>query len=153
MISLKSFTSSREDWGTPRAFFNKLDAEFHFTLDAAASAENHKCADYFSKEKDAFIGKWESDRDWGNGTVWCNPPYGRDIARWIKKAHGAALQGATVVMLLPSRTDTKWFHELLYGVKWVEIRFIKGRLTFEGAPAPAPFPSMLAIFRPYPDSP
>ena len=81
----------------------------------------------------------------GQGTIWCNPPYGRELNKWVKKAYETAQQGETVVMLLPARTDTKWFHEYIYGK--AEIRFIKGRLKFGGNKNAAPFPSMVIIFK------
>lgn len=118
-------------------FFAELDKEFHFTLDVCATADNAKCDDYYTEAMDGLRLKWD-------GIVWCNPPYGRNINKWIKKAVNAALGGATVVMLLPARTDTKWFHELVY--RRAEIRFVRGRLKFGGSNNAAPFPSMICIF-------
>jgi len=85
------------------------------------------------------------EQDW-TGVCWCNPPYGREIEKWVKKAYISAIEGATVVMLLPARTDTRWFHDWIYGK--TEIRFIRGRLKFGGAEHGAPFPSMVVVFRP-----
>ena len=79
----------------------------------------------------------------GGYTVYCNPPYGREISKWIKKAYEENLKGTKIVLLLPARTDTKWFHEYIYNKH--EIRFIKGRLKFNDGKNPAPFPSMLVI--------
>ena len=129
------FSSKNENWETPIQFFQALDDEFHFDLDVCALPENAKCTRYYTPEDDGLTQPW-------NGTCWCNPPYGRKIAAWVKKA---AESGTTVVMLLPARTDTKWFHEYIYGK--AEVRFIRGRLKFGGAVNSAPFPSMVVIFR------
>lgn len=128
------FSSASDEWATPVEFFRALDAEFHFTLDVCATAENAKCRNFFTVDDDALAQSW-------NGVCWCNPPYGRQIGVWVKKA---AESGATVVMLLPARTDTKWFHEYIYGK--AEIRFVRGRLKFGGSKNSAPFPSMIVIF-------
>ena len=132
--------SESVEWGTPTDLFEKLDKEFKFTLDAAASNKNHKCARYFTKEDNAL------DKDW-TGVVWLNPPYGRVIHDWIKKAYEEYKKGSVVVCLLPARTDTRWFHD--YALKG-EVRFIKGRLRFvrdDGFSASAPFGSVLVIFK------
>ena len=148
------FSSKRGDWETPQALFDQLEDEFHFDLDVCASHENTKCLVYHTLEGH-FIqmdpGYTRFSRDNGleaswKGTCWMNPPYGREIRKWVKKAHDEAQKGATIVCLLPARTDTKWFHEWIYGK--AEIRFIKGRLKFVGAISGAPFPSMVVIFRP-----
>lgn len=131
------FSSKSDLWSTPDDFFAELDKEFHFTLDVCATADNAKCDDYYTEAMDGLSLKWD-------GIVWCNPPYGRNINKWIKKAVNAALEWATVVMLLPARTDTTWFHELIY--RRAEIRFIRGRLKFGGSNNAAPFPSMICIF-------
>lgn len=133
------FSSKTDLWDTPQAFFDELDAEFHFTLDACALPENAKCARYFTPEMDGLSKKWV-------GVVWCNPPYGREIGAWVQKAAEAAEAGTEVVMLLPARTDTRWFHDYIYGR--AEIRFVKGRLKFGGRDNSAPFPSMVVVFRP-----
>lgn len=141
------FSSESGDWGTPQDFFDKLDAEFHFSIDVCASFNNNKCPFYIDKEIDGLSRSWYLGAMW-----WCNPPYGRGVSRWVKKATVEAIAGNSGVMLLPSRTDTKWFsyiwsHKTHHPRKWVrEIRFIKGRLKFEGAKDFAPFPSMLVIF-------
>ncbi|KMK77864.1 adenine methyltransferase [Alkalihalobacillus pseudalcaliphilus] len=131
------FTSSTDKWETPQAFFNELDREFRFDVDVCATEADKKCEQYFSPQDDGLSQKWE-------GTCWMNPPYGRKIGYWIEKAYESSLQGATVVCLLPSRTDTKWFHE--YCLKG-EIRFIKGRLKFGDSKNSAPFPSVVVVFR------
>lgn len=134
------FSSKTDLWETPQFFFNGLDAEFHFTLDACALPENAKCDRYFTPEQDGLKQEW-------TGTVWCNPPYGREIGKWVEKAYNAAMDnGATVVMLLPARTDTQWFHSFCLS-NLATIRYIKGRLKFGGCKNAAPFPSMIVIFR------
>ena len=134
------YSSKEEKWETPQDFFDKLNEEFHFTLDAAASSDNAKCTNYFTEEQDGLA------QSWGGHTVWCNPPYCRKTGLWVKKAYEEHQRtGCTVVMLLPSRTDVKWFHDYILGK--AEIRFIKGRLKFGGSKNSAPFPSIVAICR------
>nr|DAY81941.1 MAG TPA: DNA N-6-adenine-methyltransferase [Caudoviricetes sp.] len=132
------FSSKETVWSTPQDFFNKLNEEFDFTIDVCALPENAKCERYFTPEDDALKQKW-------TGTCFCNPPYGREIGQWVEKASKSADEGATVVMLLPARTDTKWFHNYVYGK--AEIRFVAGRLKFGGSKNSATFPSMVVIFR------
>lgn len=132
------FSSATDLWETPQDFFDALKEEFHFTLDACALPENAKVEKYFTPDQDGLRQEW-------TGTVWCNPPYGRQIYRWVEKAWFSAKKGTTVVMLLPARTDTRWFHRYIYGRS--EIRFVKGRLKFGNAKTSAPFPSMVVIFR------
>ena len=129
------FSSRTDMWETPAAFFRALDAEFHFTLDVCAVPENAKCKVFYTPEQDGLAQNW-------GGCCWCNPPYGREIGKWVKKAAEAE---CTVVMLLPARTDTAWFHDYIYGKS--EIRFVRGRLKFGGSKNSAPFPSMVVIFR------
>ena len=137
------FGSESSEWETPDDLFKQLDREFHFTLDAAASDSNYRCEQYITKAGNGLEHSWDTD-----GAVWVNPPYGKGVEKWIQRAYDQCIANAlTVVMLLPARTDTKWFHKYA-GLKHVEIRFLKGRLKFKGAPAPAPFPSLLLIFRP-----
>ena len=134
------YSSKEEKWATPQDFFNKLNDEFHFTLDAAASPDNAKCANYFTEEQDGLA------QSWGGHTVWCNPPYCRKTGLWVKKAYEEHQRtGCTVVMLLPSRTDVRWFHDYILGK--AEIRFIKGRLKFGENKNSAPFPSIVVIYR------
>lgn len=130
------FTSNTDLWATPQSFFDKLNEEFNFDLDVCANYENAKCVRFFSEEADGL------KQDW-NGVCWMNPPYGRVIGEWIKKAYEASLNGSTVVCLLPARTDTKWWHD--YCMKG-EIRLIKGRLKFGDSKNSAPFPSAVVIF-------
>ena len=134
------YSSKEEKWATPQDFFDKLNDEFHFTLDVAASPDNAKCANYFTEEQDGLA------QSWGGHTVWCNPPYCRKTGLWVKKAYEEHQRtGCTVVMLLPSRTDVRWFHDYILGK--AEIRFIKGRLKFGGNKNSAPFPSIVVIYR------
>ena len=135
------FSSATGNWSTPQDFFDKLNDEFHFTLDVCADENNHKCEHYYTKEIDGLSRPWI-------GTVWCNPPYGRKIGEWVRRAYiSSQIGSATVVMLLPARTDTRWFHDYIYNKSNTEIRFIKGRLKFGGCKNSAPFPSMVVIFR------
>ncbi len=132
------FSSKTDMWETPQDFFDKLNEEFRFTMDVCATPDNAKCEQFYTKEQDGLNQPW-------NGVCWCNPPYGREIGAWVRKAFFASVIGATVVMLLPARTDTLWFHEYIY--KKAEIRFIKGRLKFGSSANAAPFPSMVVVFR------
>lgn len=134
------FSSKTDRWATPQDFFDELNEEFCFNLDVCALPENAKCERYFTPEVDGLSQPWE-------GNVWCNPPYGREIGSWVKRAYLAAKTGYAdlVVMLLPARTDTQWFHKYIYGK--AEIRFVKGRLKFGGSKNSAPFPSMVVVFR------
>ena len=134
------FSSKTDMWSTPQDFYDKLNKEFNFTLDPCATDSNHKCDKYFTIDDDGLI------QNWGNNVVFCNPPYGKDIYNWVKKcSEESKKQNTTVVMLIPARTDTIYFHEFIYN-KVTEIRFIKGRLKFGGSKNSAPFPSMVVIF-------
>lgn len=136
------FSSTSSEHETPQDLFDQLDAEFHFTLDPCATTANAKCKKYYTIEDDGLIQSWKGK------TVWVNPPYGRYVSAWIEKAITESQQcGATVAMLLPARSDTRWFHSLV-ALHASEVRFISGRLRFVGTAAPAPFPSILAILRP-----
>jgi phage N-6-adenine-methyltransferase len=132
------YSSKTDLWATPQDFFNELHQEFSFTLDVCALPENAKCDRYFTPEMDGLDQEWK-------GICWMNPPYGREIGKWVKKAYEASKEGVTVVCLLPARTDTRWFHDYIYGK--AEIRFIKGRLRFGGATENAPFPNMVVVFK------
>ena len=133
------FSSLSVEWETPQGLFDELAKEFAFDLDVCATPQNHKVDRYFTEEQDGLGQVWA-------GICWMNPPYGRGISAWIEKAFCAAIHnGATVVCLLPARTDTRWFHD--FCVKG-EIRFVKGRLKFGKHYNSAPFPSMIVIFRP-----
>ena len=133
------FSSETDLWATPQDFFDKLNTAFRFQTDVCATAENAKCPKFFTQEDDGLSQHW-------SGTCWMNPPYGRTIGVWIEKAYRSAKQnGATVVCLLPARTDTRWWHD--YCVRG-EIYFVKGRLKFGGQANAAPFPSAVVVFRP-----
>lgn len=159
------FSSRHQNWDTPQDFFDKMNKRFNFTTDVCATPESAKCANYFSPEVDGLSQKWE-------GSCWCNPPYGREYQKWVKKAWQSGYGGERIVMLLPARTDTIVFHRYIYKQPNVEIEFLKGRLTF-GSDAywqwlwsqelidgkkntlfgtrkknAAPFPSMIVIFNP-----
>lgn len=136
MITSGLFSSATDMWETPQNFFDELDKEFHFSCDVCATRENAKCAKFYTPEQDGL------KQTWGGGILWMNPPYGREIGKWVKKASES---NATVVCLLPARTDTRWFHDYIYGK--AEIRFVRGRLKFGGSKNSAPFPSMVVIFR------
>jgi phage N-6-adenine-methyltransferase len=129
--------SQTDNWATPQAFFDKLNAEFNFDLDVCADAQNAKCERYFTKEQDGLLQEW-------TGTVWCNPPYGRVLKDWLRKSVESWKAGATVVLLVPARTDTGWWHD--YATQG-EIRFIRGRLKFGDSKTAAPFPSAVIVFR------
>lgn len=132
------FSSATEEWATPKDFFDALDAEFHFTLDPCSTDDNAKCAKHYTKEQDGLSQDWTGER------VFCNPPYGREMPRWIAKCAEHGMRGGVAVMLIPARTDTRAFHEYIYHK--AEIRFIRGRLKFGGAKNSAPFPSMVVVF-------
>ena len=133
------FSSKSDEWATPQELYDLLDAEFHFTLDAAATDENHKCEQYYTASQDGLR------QDWGGEHVFLNPPYS-DIARWVEKAYREGCKDNTVVvMLIPARTDTRYFHN--YILHRSEVRFIKGRVKFGDSKTGAPFPSMVVIFR------
>jgi phage N-6-adenine-methyltransferase len=133
------FSGKTDEWSTPQDFFNKLDREFDFNLDPCADHTNAKVDVYYTKSDNGI------SKDWAGFTVFCNPPYGRAIGEWVKKAYEESRKPyTTVVMLIPARTDTRWFHDYIYGK--AEIRFVKGRLKFGGSPHNAPFPNMVVIF-------
>ena len=134
------FSSKTDEWETPQRFYDELHNEFNFTLDPCSTDRNHKCEKYYTKDQNGL------EHSWGGETVFCNPPYGRAISDWVHKAYSEwAVNGAEVVMLLPARTDTRWFHDYIYGR--AEIRFVKGRMKFGRCKNSAPFPSMIVIFR------
>ena len=138
------FSSQSNEWGTPQDLFNKLNEEFNFTLDPCSANGNHKCTKYYTIEDDGL------SQDWSNNVVFVNPPYGRELKKWVKKCYDESQKGTTVVMLIPARTDTTYFHDYIYGK--AEIRFLKGRVKFvnclnpEEKLAPAPFPSMIVVY-------
>lgn len=135
------FSSNTDLWATPQKLFDELNREFNFTLDVCAIDENAKCAKYYSPKDNGLEQSW-------SGSVFMNPPYGREIYKWVKKAFfTAAYDEETVIVgLLPARTDTKWFHDFIYHKPNTEIRFVSGRIKFGGAINNAPFPSMIVIW-------
>ena len=118
------FSSAKEEWETPQDLFDKLDAEFHFTIDVAALPCNAKCKRFYTPETDGL------KQDWTGEVVWCNPPYGKKAVDFVRKAYQQ--MDTKTVMLLPARTDTKWFHDYIYHNSCAQIIFIKGRLKFGG---------------------
>ena len=133
------FSSKSDEWGTPTDFFNKLDVVYNFTLDPCATAENAKCKKFYTIEENVL------EKDWEGETVFVNPPYSK-IKDWVIKAHTEGQKlNTTVVMLIPSRTDTRWWHQ--YCMNADKILFVKGRLKFEGGEHSAPFPSAVIIFK------
>lgn len=140
MINKGLFSSNTNEWSTPKLFFEELNKEFNFTLDPCATAENHKCIKYYTIKENGLL------QDWSNEVVFCNPPYGRALGVWVKKCYEEHIKhGVIVVMLIPARTDTIYFHDFIYNKS--EIRFIKGRLKFNDSKQSAPFPSMLVIYK------
>lgn len=132
------FSSETDMWATPQWLFDELNHEFGFETDVCAVDGNAKCLKYFTPEIDGLSQTWE-------GVCWMNPPYGRTIGKWMKKAFESSTDGATVVCLVPARTDTAWWHD--YAIHG-EVRFLRGRLKFGDAKNSAPFPSAVVIFRP-----
>lgn len=135
--------SESDNWWTPLDLFEQLDDEFHFTVDAAASAKNALCDRYYNKRDNGLAQSWKGE------TVWCNPPYGTVLAQWVRKGYEESItNGVTSVFLIPARVDTNYWHEYIFGK--AEIRFIRGRLKFEGplGGGSAPFPAAIVIFRP-----
>lgn len=139
---MAAMTSNKDDWETPQWLFDELDAKHHFTLDPCSTHENAKCAMHYTVEEDGL------SRSWAGETVFCNPPYGRNICEWVEKC---AKEGehAKVVLLIPARTDTRYFHDHIYNKPNVRVEFLRGRLKFEQegvALNSAPFPSMLVYW-------
>ena len=137
------FSSRKMDWETPQKLFNDLNKKYNFTLDAAASDDNKKCQHWFTEKDNGLL------KDWSGYTVWCNPPYGRNVNKWVQKAAYEAENGVEICMLLASRTDTNWFHRYIYHNPRCRIEFLEGRMRFEinGNPGGrATFGSMLVFF-------
>ena len=130
-------SSKRHDWETPADLFAELDAEFGFTIDVCATPENAKCDRFYSPDQDGL------QQSWAGEVCWMNPPYGRDIGKWMAKAWTEAQAGAIVVCLVPARTDTRWWHD--YAMKG-KVRYLRGRIRFVGARYGAPFPSAIVVF-------
>lgn len=145
MINHGLFTSNKEDWETPVYFFNSLNEKYHFKWDLAASDNNAKCNNYFTRDDNSL------EQNWGglDGNLFINPPYGRELKLWVKKAAETHLKDDQyLVMLIPSRTDTSYWHDYIFN--HAEIEFLRGRLKFEVdgvSKDPAPFPSALIIYK------
>lgn len=142
------FSHKSNEWGTPQNLFDLYNAEFNFDMDVSATAQNTKCTEFLSMEKDALTHPWGKRN-------WCNPPYSL-VKEFCKKAILEQTKGNLTVMLIPARTDTKFFHEYCYKQPNIEVRFLKGRLKFvsydgslirKGISNSAPFPSMIVIFK------
>ena len=134
------YSSKTNEWSTPQDFYNELNKEFNFTLDPCATKQNAKCNKFYTQEDNGL------EKDWQGERVFCNPPYGREIKHWVRKCQEESQKTNTlVVMLIPARTDTSYFHDYIYNKS--EIRFIRGRLKFGDSKQGAPFPSMVVIFR------
>mgnify|MGYP000223837709 CR=1 FL=1 len=136
MANSVHFSSKTDLWSTPQDFFDALNEKHKFTLDVCATEGNAKCERFFTEADDGLKQNWA-------GSVWMNPPYGREIGKWMKKAYESSLTGASVVCLVPSRTDTRWWHD--YAMRG-DIEFIKGRLKFGDSKNSAPFPSAVVVF-------
>lgn len=137
-INRGMFTSSTDMWETPQSFYEELNKEHNFNLDVCATLENRKCERFFTVKDDGLQQEW-------SGTCWMNPPYGRNIGAWVRKAYESVMDGKAekVVCLLPARTDTAWWHD--YCMRG-QVKFIRGRLKFGGSKNSAPFPSVVVIF-------
>ena len=153
MSKLKGMMSSNSnEWETPQDLFDGLNTEFHFTLDPCATEENAKCKKFYTKKDDGLFKSWRGE------SVFMNPPYGREIDKWVKKACAESGGANIIVALIPARTDTRYWHDYIFGSD-VEIRFIKGRLKFINRTFPsclkdnsfkissAPFPSAIVIWK------
>lgn len=133
------FSSKSNEWETPEDLFKNLDKDFHFTLDPAATHKNHKCPKYFTVKENGLTHSWQGE------TVFLNPPYGRDIGKWVEKAYlESKLDNNKKVLLIPARTDTKYFSE--YCSMAARLYFIQGRLKFSNSKNSAPFPSVVVVF-------
>lgn len=136
MLNKSLFSSASCEWETPQDIFNYY-SNIHgpFDIDVCATPENTKCTKFYTTEDDGLVQTW-------SGNVWCNPPYGRQIGRWVEKAYNeTCVWGTSVTMLIPARTDTKWWHQYIQGIAYVT--FIKGRLKFSNSKNSAPFPSAI----------
>lgn len=133
------FSFKHEEWETPDGLFLYLNDKFNFNLDPCATPKNAKCKKFYTKNENGLI------QDWSGHTVFCNPPYGRNIMDWVEKCRDEGMKENTVVVaLLPARTDTRWFHWYVY--PYAKIIFLKGRLKFNNSKKSMPFPSMIAVF-------
>lgn len=142
------FKSGNKEWETPDSLFKPLEKEFNIVFDVCATHSNTKSRKWFDRKTDALKYSWSVIPYVNNKkeALWMNPPYGRSIDNWVRKAYEEATKGATVIALLPARTDTSWFHNYIYNKH--EVRFLKGRIKFVDAKSSAPFPSMVVVFKP-----
>lgn len=157
VLTREMFTSRSEEWETPNYVIEALSPEFKFVLDVCADESNNKAEYFYTKEMDSLTRDWQEDveclafdvrprSECDNWAIWCNPPYGREISKWMQKAYLEGQSGLyPVVCLVHARTDTRWFHD--WAMKADEIRLIKGRIKFGDGKNSAPFPSCLVIFR------
>ena len=146
------FKSGNKEWETPESLFWPLKKEFNIVLDTCATEANTKCNAWIDRKMNALSASWSTmlANIGPDKAGWMNPPYGREIDKWVRKAHEESLKGATIIALLPARTDTSWFHNYIHNKH--EVRFLKGRIKFVGAKDSAPFPSMIVIFKPKTDT-
>ena len=145
MINEGLMSSNTNEWATPIKFFEELNKEFNFTLDPCSTHENAKCEKHYTIKENGLI------QDWKGETVFCNPPYGREIKKWVQKCYEEHIKNnTTIVMLIPARTDTRYFHDYIYK-KCTEIKFIRGRIKFVDENGKqqnsAPFPSMIIVYK------
>jgi site-specific DNA-methyltransferase (adenine-specific) len=141
------FSSENREWETPNEVFKPLQKKYNIVLDTCATLENKKTVIYLDKKINGLKADWFTIAGNLGGSCWMNPPYGRGIELWVKKAHDEALKGMTTVALLPARTDTNWFHTYIYTGNY-KVTFLKGRIRFVDAESSAPFPSMIVVFEP-----
>jgi site-specific DNA-methyltransferase (adenine-specific) len=141
MFNKVHFSSKDMKYETPQEFFDGLNEEFNFTLDPCCVPQTAKCDKYFTPEDDGL------KKSWGDNIVFMNPPYGREIKKWVKKAKEEAERESTVVGLIPARTDTRYWHNHIFPYA-KEVRFIKGRLKFGNSENSAPFPSAVVVWSP-----
>ena len=132
------YSSETNEWATPQNVFDDLNDEFNFMLDPCATKENAKTEKFFTIEDDGLSQEWKE-------ATFMNPPYGREIKKWVKKAYEESLEGTVVVCLIPARTDTSYWHDYIFN-KACEIRFIRGRIKFGDSKSGAPFPSAIVVF-------
>lgn len=144
-----ALTSNDDTWTTPRSYFAQVSRSYNFTLDAAALTSSTLCDEWYGPDhpdparRDALLCDWHADAR--GGDIWLNPPYGREMNIWMQKAYLEASKGSTVVCLVPSRTDTAWFHDFCMPH---DVTYIRGRLKFGDGKNSAPFPSALVVMRP-----
>lgn len=146
------FSSKTDEWSTPQKLFEELTDGYSIGLDVCATKENAKAKNFFTREQNGLLHDW-LDHVLPGEAVWMNPPYGREIGRWVYKAHFEAKNGLTIIALLPARTDTAWWHEYIQPIfdnRWPgSIKFLKGRVKFGDSKNAAPFSSVCVIWQGY----